>query len=219
MRNQKKVVHSQGREIIYNVHKFMKNEKDCGEVSIPLNRLQERVAEATGVGICTLRRIIKEAENKPVRSKFTSPRKKINQPKPKQSVDQYEEEIIRNIIYTYADIHKRRPTMKAVFEAVKDEEGVNFTGKIRSFRRLVHKIGFRWKKTQDNRKTLVEKSDIKAKPVEYLRRIKRYREEGWNIIYCDETYLHSPHTSPLAWDDGSNRCLSTSKSNVCMEKG
>jgi transposase len=139
MSNQKKVVHSQGREIIYNVYKFMKNEKDCGEVSIPLNRLQERVAEATGVGICTHRRIIK----------FTSP-------KPKQSVDQYEEEIIRNNIYTYADIHKRRPTMKAVFEAVKDEEGVNFTGKIRSFRRLVHKIGFRWKKTQDNRKTLVK---------------------------------------------------------------
>jgi transposase len=156
MSNQKKVVHSQGREITYNVYKFMKNEKDCGEVSIPLNRLQERVAEATGVGICTHRRIIKEAENKPVGSKFTSPRKKINQPKPKQSVDQYEEEIIRNNIYTYADIHKRRPTMKAVFEAVKDEEGVNFTGKIRSFRRLVHKIGFRWKKTQDNRKTLVK---------------------------------------------------------------
>jgi transposase len=207
MSNQKKVVHSQGREIIYNVYKFMKNEKDCGEVSIPLNRLQKRVAEATGVGICTLRRIIQEAENKPVGSKFTSPRKKINQPKPKQSVDQYEEEIIRNIIYTYADIHKRRPTMKAVYEAVKDEGGVNFTGKIRSFRRLVHKIGFRWKKTQDNRKTLVEKFDIKAKRVEYLRRITRYREEGWNIIYCDETYLHSSHTSPLAWDDGSNRCL------------
>ncbi|XP_068897191.1 uncharacterized protein [Tenebrio molitor] len=170
----------------------MKNEKDCGEVSIPLNRLQERVAEATGVGICTLRRIIKEAENKPVGSKFTSPRKKINQPKPKQSVDQYSQKKTNN---------------EAVFEAVKDEEGVNFTGKIGSFRCLVHKIGFRWKKTQDNRKTLVEKFDIKAKRVEYLRRIKRYREEGWNIIYCDETYLHSSHTSPLAWDDGSNRCL------------
>jgi hypothetical protein len=118
-------------------------------------------------------------------------------------VDQYEEEIIRNIIYTYADIHNRRSTMEAIFEAVKDE-GVNFTGKIRSFR-----IGFRWKKTQDNRKTLVEKSDIKAKRVEYLRRITRYREEGWNIIYCDETYLHSSHTSPQAWNDGSNKCLKT----------
>jgi hypothetical protein len=79
--------------------------------------------------------------------------------------------------------------MKAVFEAVKDEEGVNFTGKIRSFRRLVHKIGFGWKKTQDNRKTLVEKFDIKAKRVEYLRRITRYRDEGWNIIVTKHIYI------------------------------
>jgi hypothetical protein len=54
--------------------------------------------------------------------------------------------ISRNI-YTYADIHKRRLTIKAAFETVKDEESVNFTAKIRSFRHLLPTMGFRWKET------------------------------------------------------------------------
>jgi hypothetical protein len=41
--------------------------------------------------------------------------------------------------------------MTAVFQAVK-EKGIRFTGKINSLRKLTHKMGFRWKKTLDNRK-------------------------------------------------------------------
>ncbi|KAF5280773.1 hypothetical protein FQA39_LY17997 [Lamprigera yunnana] len=44
--NKRKVVHSQGRQIIYNVYQFMKEEKEEGLT--PLSQLQERVAEATG---------------------------------------------------------------------------------------------------------------------------------------------------------------------------
>lgn len=162
MSNKKKVVHSQGREIIYSVYKYMKNEKDQNKLtSLPLNRLQERVSEATGVS--TVKRIIKEADKKPEDTKFKSPRKNINKHSPKSSADQYEEEIIRNVIHSFAAIHKKRPTMRAVFEAVKSEEGANFTGKITSFRSLVHKIGFRWKKNSRQQKSVYsDKRDRKS---------------------------------------------------------
>lgn len=61
---------------------------------------------------------------------------------------------------------------------------------------------FRWKKTSDNRKRIVERHDIRSLRVKYLRDIRAYREEGRPVVYTDETYLHSSHTTPREWDDG-----------------
>jgi len=60
----------------------------------------------------------------------------------------------------------------------------------------------RWKKTSDNRKFIVERQDIWLFRVKYLCAIKAYREEGRPIVYADETYMHSSHTTPYVWDDG-----------------
>jgi hypothetical protein len=49
----------------------------------------------------------------------------------------------------------------------------------------------------------VERQDIRSLRVKYLRAIKAYREEGRPIVYADETYVHSSHTTSNAWDDGS----------------
>lgn len=155
---------------------------------MPLARLQERVADATGVGLNTVRRIIKEGESKPGSSKFTSPRKTIAKASPKSTFDEFEEEIIRKVVCTFISIHKCRPTIDKILEAVK-ADGIAFTGKRSTFSNVLRKLGFRWRRTEDNRRLLVEKSEIRAKRVEFLRKLKKYKEEGRNIVYCDETYL------------------------------
>jgi hypothetical protein len=43
-------------------------------------------------------------------------------------------------------------------------------------------------------------------PTLFLRQLKKLRE-GRNIVYNDETYLHSSHTSPYGWDDGNGKGL------------
>ena len=50
------------REIVYNVYKFMKSEFELG-ITIPLPKVQKRVAEATCVSRRTLCRVLKEGEN------------------------------------------------------------------------------------------------------------------------------------------------------------
>ncbi|KAF5276734.1 hypothetical protein FQA39_LY18556 [Lamprigera yunnana] len=55
----KNVVHSQGREIIYNVFQFIKEQKESLKLT---TLLYETVATATGVGISTVKRICKEAK-------------------------------------------------------------------------------------------------------------------------------------------------------------
>ena len=154
----------------------MKREKETGQLTVPLNKVFERVAEATGVSLSTVKRVVNENATKPPGTKFTSPRKTINKPSPKSTVDIFDEEIIRSVIYKFSHIYKRRPTMKAVYEAVIND-GVALRGKLTSFKKIVHNLGFRWKKTEDNRKLLIEKPDIRAKRTAYLRKLKTYQEQ------------------------------------------
>jgi hypothetical protein len=58
----KRVKRSGEREIIYDVHKFMKLESEVG-ITIPLSSVQKTVIEATRVSRRTLCRIVKEGEN------------------------------------------------------------------------------------------------------------------------------------------------------------
>jgi signal recognition particle GTPase len=59
----RKVIHSQSREMVINVYSFMKEEAESGKV-INVNQIQNRVSEATGVSLSSLKRILKEYEHK-----------------------------------------------------------------------------------------------------------------------------------------------------------
>uniref|UniRef100_A0A6P7GAU0 Uncharacterized protein LOC114339944 n=1 Tax=Diabrotica virgifera virgifera TaxID=50390 RepID=A0A6P7GAU0_DIAVI len=131
--NNSRVIHSQDRHFIYNVYKFFKKEQEKNNT---ISSVLKMVVEATGISKSSVQRIIKEGEpvsdfSSPSGSSgniFKSPRKKINQPKPKTNVDGYEGEFLRNTVYTFAMIHGSKPTMSAVYNAVKNE--LNFQGKL-----------------------------------------------------------------------------------------
>ncbi|XP_050292843.1 uncharacterized protein LOC126733551 [Anthonomus grandis grandis] len=69
--------------------------------------------------------------------------------------------------------------------------------------KLLKKIRFRWTKTEDNRKALMESYDIRLKRIKYLKQILKYKEEGRNTVYTDESYIHSSHTKDKGWFDKS----------------
>jgi hypothetical protein len=45
----------------------------------------------------------------------------------------------------------------------------------------------------------MERPDIIASRINYLRQVKRFREEGRTVVYTDETFIHSSHTTRLSW--------------------
>jgi len=53
----------------------------------------------------------------------------------------------------------------------------------------------------------MERHDIQALRVKYLRAITAYREEGRPIVYAGETYINCLHTTSYTWDDGSGAGL------------
>ena len=48
----------------------------------------------------------------------------------------------------------------------------------------------------------MERGDVVLSRIRYLRKIRQLREAGCNIVYTDETYVHSNHTISKTWQDG-----------------
>ena len=76
---------------------------------------------------------------------------------------------------------------------------ISYKGGKEHLRRIMHDIGFSWKKTQSNRDVLMERSDVVAARINYLRSMKKYRDEERTIVYTDQTFVHSGHTTPRTW--------------------
>lgn len=74
-------------------------------------------------------------------------------------------------------------------------------------------LGFKWKRTEDNRQILMEKHEILYLRINFLIKIAEYRTQGRPIVYTDETYIDTSHTSPKSYSDGSSAGLNKQISN------
>lgn len=198
-------VNSQSREIVYNVYKYFLNEAETFKKSDNckyFNKLQERVIEATGISKCTLGRILKEADQKPPSMPFETPQRK----RPKKdfllNLDSFDYDVIRRMVYDFHSKFKELPNLKKL--RLKLIEAINFKGSTFTLRKILRKLGFRYCKTKDNRKTLMEKHDVRLKRTKYLDKIKKNRIEGREIVYMDESYIHTSHVNGKGWSDSSN---------------
>ena len=54
-------------------------------------------------------------------------------------------------------------------------------------------------KGNETRKVCIERREIVTSRIEYLRKIKQYREEGYHIVYLDETWLNKNHHNSYSW--------------------
>lgn len=55
---------------------------------------------------------------------------------------------------------------------------LNFKGSIPSLSKILKNIGFKYCKMRDNRKIIIEKSNIQSLRAKYLRLLEQYRSEG-----------------------------------------
>ena len=162
--------------------------KEAGP-TITVKNIGVEVAKATGVSESSVRRIIRETKDieSGASTSFSTPHNRTF-----------------NDFYI---VEKRRPTLKKVHEKLK--KTLDFQGCISTLKKIIFKLGFCWKKTKNNRQMLEKWYNIRVKCLQYFRQIKEYREEGCSIIYMDETCIHSSHTTPYAWSDGSSQELFT----------
>lgn len=66
--------------------------------------------------------------------------------------------------------------------------------------RTMNQMQFRYLK-RNRRSILIERDEIVLWRRNYLRQIKKFREEGRNVLYLDETWLNEGHTESKVWQD------------------
>lgn len=159
-----------------------------------LRKIQKRTAEATKTSVTTVSNITAQANSSDLLTVFRTPGKKRSRAKPVTEIDNFDQGVIKRCIHNYHKLNNELPTVRKLTQKL--EEDINFKGSERSLRRIIKSMGFRWKKTENNRKVLIETSNIRLQRIVYLRKIKKYRQDGRPIIYTDESYVDSSHSTP-----------------------
>lgn len=155
------------------------------------------------------------------RPKFNSPKKRGPKTKPKTNIDEHTKYLIRRILLTFHLSEEKSVTIKGLMLKVNTDLKLKLG--YSSMRRIVRELGFRWRKTKKNRMILMEREDIVRLRINYLRQIKKYRSEGRNIVYMDETYIHASYTRKNSWSDNSSlglkRPISDQKKVIIVDAG
>ena len=171
------------KEIIRNVHNFCKQEKEEG-LKISLNQAKERTSTMTGVSKSTIERLMKRDRTK--KEKPELPRTKRVQ------LDEFDLGGLSTPCIRKGESYHHSVTFKQ--QCRKTSKSI--------LRKYMRQLGFTYRKSQTNRKLLMERGDVVLSRILYLRKIRQLREAGCNIVTTDETNVHSNHTVSKTWQDG-----------------
>lgn len=173
---------------------FQKEKVNKGPLS-NVDKVVERVSEATGIHRNTISSILKEGRNG--EDAIMTPGKKREKKFTKTGIDSFTEAAIRNHIYAYYE-RKEIATIPKLMSSLQEAE--LFDGSDFSLRKILSNLGFKWKKI-NNRLVLKERTDIVALRCEFLRAIS---DVDFNqVIFLDETWVNAGHTVTTSWSDGS----------------
>ncbi|CAG2257303.1 unnamed protein product [Mytilus edulis] len=123
----------------------------------------------------------------------------------KDKIDQFDKDLIKTTVH---NLFRKNEcvTLKKLKQLLEKNHEISLS-KYKLWKTL-HELGFRYKRVDKNRKGLVERKDIVNQRIQYLRTIKKKREEGYTVVYLDETWVDTNHTTSHQWtssEDTKNR--------------
>lgn len=96
-----------------------------------------------------------DTEEVPHKRKFNSPKKRGPKSKRKIDIDDNTKDAIRHIIYDFHLTEHRTVTIKGLQEKVNRDLNLDLGST--SLRKVIHALGFSWRKVKDNRQILMER--------------------------------------------------------------
>ncbi|KAK3920114.1 Methylthioribose-1-phosphate isomerase [Frankliniella fusca] len=192
---------------IYKVYSYFRREKLNQGPLRPVQQIAKRTCDALGIGGKLLGRVKRIGDSGGV---FETPGKRTHKKKVRRNVDTFVMCAIRNVIY---ELHRKRlhVTIKVLLDKIK-ERGIDFRGGKETLRKVLHDLGFEFKK-KDGTRLLKEKPRITLLRLEFLRRFRKAYLEGKKYrVYLDETWCFL-HGSGLTrtWQDKDIRSCPTRK--------
>jgi len=208
-------IHSQTKDTIFKVYNYFKKlskDQTNPEVAKYFSLPQSVTAEACGVSLSTVKRITSEGnksivnaepEAGPSNPSFTSPRKQYKRVKYATDIDDFDADIVRRTIHEFYD-NLEYPTSTKLLS--KYQEKTDYKGSKTSMWRILKSLHFKYKKCNDGRKFLMERNDIVAMRVKFLRTMCNLRQNNDTrpVVYLDETWVNQNHTRGYIWQNETN---------------
>jgi len=86
------------------------------------------------------------------------------------------------------------------------QEKINYPGSKMSVKRILHNLNFKYRKCNDGRRFLMERNDIVACRIKFLRKMYGLRQNNDTrlVVYLDETWVNQNHTQGYIWQNPEN---------------
>lgn len=118
---------------------------------------------------------------------------------------------IRQKIHFFYVVKKELPTVNKLRLELKRD--MDFQGSNTTLRRILKRIGFRFKRCQSKRKVLIERYDITAWRARYIERMRKNRlVDKRPVVFLDETYIHPTYHASSCWQSEEEDGLLVSES-------
>ena len=182
------------KTVLLTLYKNLVREQKKGSLLCSINKPLERASTLTGLSLTNIRKWVTEDE--------TVIERKIKPSK----LDSFEVDLIIRKVKEMFD-SQQVITVRKLKKSLEEECHI-VVGKTTLWRILKSK-GFRFRKTNGNRRILLERNDLQKKRIEFLRKVKEARESNTNLVYLDETWINCHHTYPKEWmsEDGTTARL------------
>lgn len=206
-------LHKQTKEKIHYVYKYLKDlveSQPHATLREIFGKTQDAVAKLCGIHTRTLQRICAEADDIQYGSlptdqpSFESPKKKRPHLKPITGIDDFNKDVVRRTVQEFYD-RGEYPTVEGIRNSLVQK--IQFSGSNTSIWRILKNLGFKYKKSNDGRNFLMERNDIVAARIKFLRKMHNIRNESSPrpIIYLDETWINQNHSKQYIWQDSTSR--------------
>ncbi|CAF4946214.1 unnamed protein product [Pieris macdunnoughi] len=198
-RKKRKVSHISENEknMIVNVFKYVQETWPVDKYKSKMD-MKKNTADILGIGKTTVYRVLNQYKECGT-VKAPAPLKK--RPNLIEKIDDFDKSCIRKKVHEIF-LKGEMPTINKILQAVNEDDMLPNFSRTSMWRMLKHlKFKYVTKKKETARSALIERPDIVLWRLKYLKKIRKYREEGRQIFYLDETWVNAGHTVSKAWED------------------
>lgn len=193
-------------QIVHNIKNYLRNVLSNGGV-LGCKNLNQLTADATGVGITTVKKI-----SSIDRQTYHTPTKKaINKTKlPFDKIDDFCRDLLRRTVYECFQngVSPTPECLTAIMKRKTENTDYTFPYSSRTVGRLLVSMGFKYGRII-SRCNRAETYEVITWRYRYLEEINLLRSRDYDVLYLDETWYDTNTCRMKNWSDDSDNCVIT----------
>lgn len=170
------------------MYKYFIRESNRGKLYRSISNPEQRTMHALGLSKRYLHKLLNVNGAVSTVNTLTQGRKKV--------VDNFDRDVIRREICRMFD-SKETVTLRKLKIRLRIHNAIDVSKS--TLWRTVRSIGFTFRKYANGRNVICEKPHLVRLRSKYLREVREMRNQGYDIVYVDETWINAHHTNEKEW--------------------